>query len=94
MGVTVCILDDKKFSDLLDTIRDATAPAGYLLLTDTVTSEKEQTTIHPRGNATKYRTESNYIQQVIERGFTLIRNDILAQWTPTQTNRLMLFHKH
>lgn len=93
LGVTSCILDERKHQQMLDAICAAVAPQGFLLMIDTVGTRREHIAAHGNGYVARYRHADKYLENVTSRNMTLVKAEVIQDWSSKLSNRISLFRK-
>lgn len=92
MGVTSCIIDNAKFLQILSKFALLSRLGGYLILTDTLSANQEQTFLDPSGCIAKYRSLDDYRSLVLRRGYKLNEEVLISENSEKNlVNKLFLF---
>jgi SAM-dependent methyltransferase len=92
MGVTSCIIEDRKFLRILDKFRMLSKQGGRLLLIDTLSLEQEQIVTDQSGYLAKYRNIGDYLNLIRRRGFHLREKILITEIIEKKLiNNLFLF---
>lgn len=92
MGVTSCIIEDKKFLRIIDKFRTLSKQGGSLLLIETLSLEQEQIASDQSGYIAKYRNIGDYLNLVERRGFRMRESILITENIEKKLiNKLFLF---
>lgn len=94
MGMLARLHDTDAFDKMLHDLAGAVAPGGLLVLRETVSGIGAVTVEHDTHTA-RYRTPMEYFEPLSNAGMTLLTDDCLAVWSPTErrSNHLWLFEQ-
>jgi len=94
LGVTVCIIDPRKWDRLIARFGTIIAPGGHLVMIDTVGVDHELLRTYRDGRIGMYRENTAYERAITSVGFERIHTDVVERWPSGEAvNRIWLFRR-